>query len=379
VSAAILVAILAGAVGAVVLGILFPAGFAEHVYRRNFALSLVGVLLLVYVILAYLLPPAPIWDISRHYHELDQLRAASEAYGGEPGRYASLPGASWLFRLVSATPYNGLLVVAAVTASGAALVSPLVMLYRGQTLVRARELAIIVGLFLAYSNVEFTVSGVRNSIAVAFFCLGYSLEVGQNPRRLLAWVFYFSGISFHPAAAVLIVIRVLAFLPVWWMRLPAAALLLVVVGDANVRVAQASGNSYIRDAGDQMSAYLGTSVGVDMRILAINALIVLILLVWRLSQTLSAEEAAPYRLDLVHRFETTLFSFMLGSAVLLPIMFNRTLYAFGYVLIPLVVHLIRSEKPNPIVIVALWAGIGIGIIYQVVDFRFAYFLQGGGA
>lgn len=370
----IVVMTLAGCVAALALGVLWGTAFSRHTFSRQFAITLMLMLIGAYAVVAFYLEPPVVWDLWRHYDELDRMRIGSESYREDGSRYADLPGSSLLFLLVSATPFNGLLVVIAVAVSGLALLAQLRVAYKGEGIIPARELALIVSMFLAYSNVVFTVSGVRNSMAVAIVAIGYSLEISHRRSRILPWVFYLGAALFHPAAFVLVIIRGIVFLPAWWLRVP-AALISLVGYEPLAELLSNSGVSFFRSIGMQMTAYVEDEFVVDLRLVALNAIVVVCLLLYRMVPGGKAG-ADRFRMEFVSRYEVTLYTFMLAAAVVIPLMFNRTLYAFGYFLVPLVLGAMREKKSAGVTVWVLWIGAAINIAYQILEFRGAFFLGG---
>lgn len=363
------VGIVGGLICAIVLGTIFTLAFFRGAYHKMFAYTLLVFLIAAYAMVGSSIFPPVQWDLWSHYQELDGLRASSEQFRQEGGTYSHLPVSSLLFQLIAATPYNELLVSVAVLLSGIALLMNIRLAYRSTASIGFRHLGVIILLYLGFSNVLYTIAGVRNSMAVSLFCIGYTFEHGKSRRRVLAWLFYAAALLLHPAVGLLLAVRVLALVPIGRFRLLVAAAVPLAYGAVSSSL-ESSNLALFRGVGTQMSHYIDDPFRVDYGLFAMNLCFVLILALWRMMGTRDTELVSAYGTNLHGRFDVALFVVLLVSAATMPLLFNRSLYVLGYLLIPTVVMHASNARLKQFILVLSAAISVVNIYHQAADFYF---------
>ena len=159
-------------------------------------------------------PPAD-FDLYRHYGVIDNIRAFGWDYAFDSSRYSNLPVITFLFFLVSLTPWDGTLVFIAVLIN--LLIFESINKYYAERNCGSQIRSIGFFLYLSLNDVILMVSGIRNVLAVAL--VGYAIWRWENqrsssiPGKLLVLLCAIIPIGIHPACAIVLLIYVVSRIP----------------------------------------------------------------------------------------------------------------------------------------------------------------------
>lgn len=183
----------------------YTVGFVMHykISKKSVFLSFF-VFALAYGILAYHVEPPNSWDLYRHFAELNRIRSGGLYYLWHVGIYKNQIGSSLLFYLVSFLPNNHFLPFLSIIIEYSIL-AYIISDYCEENHLNCRYIFLILILHLGLNDISWTLSTIRQTLAMAFVALAVYLDLVK--KKKIGLIFYVFGFVMHPGSIGAILIR----------------------------------------------------------------------------------------------------------------------------------------------------------------------------
>lgn len=337
--------------------IVYEAVGGRPIIRKQFTLMLICFVLLSSWLVYFIEPPQG-WDLYAHFEEIKRIAEARQLGIKIEENYASLQGASMLFRLISYMPSVHYLPAIAV------LIDGLIILYivwdyqRRQEIVSTQNIAIAFLISLSYINITLCISGVRNCLACCIAMLGFYLGIFKK-QRILSYILYAIACFIHPVCLVLLVLYVAnQLLKFSRLVIKIAVLAITPLITYALQMLGGKGNDLMDYAGDIWGYYEKTEFQTDTRITVIQVIVLAIFFIyaWRYS---AKEEENKESKEYFELLQIQILATYGG--IVNPIFFNRMLYPIGIMMGPMIYMMLTQQESKKMRNIKV---IGFAVLYS---------------
>lgn len=322
------------------IAIVFEAVGGKPIIKKQFSLLLI-VFVFLGAYLVYFIEPPQEWDLYAHFKEISRIAEARKFGIQIKENYASLPGTTALFRLVSYLPSVHFLPAIAVSIDGLIIVYIVLDYQKRQKVVSVQNMSIAFLIAISYINITLCISGVRNCLACCIAMLGFYIGIFRR-RRVLSYILYFIACFIHPACIVLLVLYVAnQLLKRNRLIIKLAVLAITPLITFALQMFSGKGLQLVDYARRIWGYYEETEFQTDIRITIVQVIALTIFFIYACRY--SSKETNDKR----HKeyFELVQIQILATyGGIVNPIFFNRMLYPIGIMLGPMIYMMLSQEE-----------------------------------
>ena len=291
--------------------------------------------------------PPKNWDLSRHYIVIDEIRENGIEFAFTESRYHYLYVITFLFYLVSLTPYNELIVFIVCFLEILIFIITIYNLQKHKprkNFIQIYALAFFV--FLAFVNIVESASALRNTFAFVICAYALFRAIYLKRNFLFSILLVIISIFIHPASIIFLSFLLASKIKAYKLT-QIVILLLPLFITSIAQQMSVSSIKVIREAGQLFEMYNGFNgekeIRFDIRLILLN-LAAIGISAYASLRSIRVQERSTLdviNIDYCRIIIAILFSIVIG--LLMPIIFFRMLYSLSILLIPIIVDFYYND------------------------------------
>ncbi|WP_391116742.1 EpsG family protein [Psychrobacillus sp. L3] len=292
-----------------------------------------------YAYLASQILPPPIWDLSHHYNEIDNMRIGGLEYTLTQARYNEYFVINFLFYFISLFSSNNLLVFITIFIEYMIYTYIICDLKDKYSKKNSIVFSINFFLFFALVNIVLSISGIRNVFAFSIASLAVYIDLFKHKKGIIKYLLYILPIFIHPSTIIVPVVRIFV-LNVKMYKFAPLLVLWGLFSDYISNLLRSTSIEALGTAGALLELYGEINYTPDYRLVFVNCIFVLIILMTCLY--ILKKKSSDFNTDQL-RYITfvVIYLFVALGSLYNVLIFNRMLYGLAFLILPVIPIILR--------------------------------------